>query len=111
MLTLEERFMIKEMYRKGVSISEIARRTGRDRKTIRQLVTAQLVMPPKPRAMRPRKIDPYVPYLQSRLGDGVLNAQALRRDPGAGLPRGREPGTRVGPSASRALRGSSHETL
>ncbi len=27
MLALEERFMIREMYRKGVSISEIARRT------------------------------------------------------------------------------------
>ena len=77
MLTLEERFMIKEMYRKGVSISEIARRTGRDRKTIRQWVTAPLVAPPKPRKMRPRKIDPYVPYLQSRLGDGVLNARKL----------------------------------
>ncbi len=38
MLALEERFMIREMYRKGVSISEIARRTGRDRKTIRQAV-------------------------------------------------------------------------
>jgi len=40
MLALEERFMIREMYRKGVSISEIARRIGRDRKTIRQIVTA-----------------------------------------------------------------------
>jgi transposase len=40
MLTLEERFMIKEMYRKGVSISEIALRMGRDRKTIRQLLAA-----------------------------------------------------------------------
>lgn len=29
MLALEERFMIREMYRGGVSISEIARRIGR----------------------------------------------------------------------------------
>ena len=40
MLALEERFMIREMYRKGVSVSEIARRTGGDRKTIRQVVKA-----------------------------------------------------------------------
>ena len=40
MLALEERFMIRELYRTGVSISEIARRTGRDRKTIRQIATA-----------------------------------------------------------------------
>ncbi len=37
MLPLEERFMIKEMYRKGVPFSEIARRKGRDCKTIRSL--------------------------------------------------------------------------
>ena len=55
MRTLEDRFMIKEMYRKGVSSSEIARRTGRDRKTIRHLVTAPVVPSPKPRKMRPRK--------------------------------------------------------
>jgi transposase len=77
MLTVEERFMIKEMYRKGVSNSEIARRTGRDRKTIRQLVTAPLIPSPKPRKERLRKIDPYVPYLQSRISDGVLNARKL----------------------------------
>ena len=77
MLTLEERFMIKEMYRKGVSISEIARQTGRDRKTIRQMVTAPLVAAPKPRKIPPRKIDPYVPYLESRISDGVLNARKL----------------------------------
>jgi transposase len=34
MLALEERFMIRELYRIGVSISEIARRSGRDRKAI-----------------------------------------------------------------------------
>ena len=34
--------MIREMYRKGISISEIARRTRRDRKTIRQIVNAIL---------------------------------------------------------------------
>jgi transposase len=77
MLTLEERFMIKEMYRKGISISEIARRTGRDRKTIRQMVTAPLVAAAKARKMQPRKIDPYVPYLESRINDGVLNARKL----------------------------------
>jgi transposase len=48
MVALEERFMIREMYRKGVSISEIARRTGRDRKTIRQVVNAPELAPAKP---------------------------------------------------------------
>ena len=78
MLALEERFMIREMYRKGVSISEIARRTGRDRKTIRQAVNAPNLLPPKtPRQVKACKIDPYAPYLEQRIAEGVLNARKL----------------------------------
>jgi transposase len=78
MLALEERFMIREMYRKGVSISEIARRTGRDRKTIRLAVNAPDLSPPKqPRQVKACKIDPYAPYLEQRMAEGVLNARKL----------------------------------
>lgn len=78
MLALEERFMIREMYRKGVSISEIARRTGRDRKTIRQAVNAAELSPTKPpRQVKACKIDPYAPYLERRMAEGVLNARKL----------------------------------
>lgn len=78
MLALEERFMIREMYRKGVSISEIARRTRRDRKTIRQVVTAPELAPAKPsRQVKACKIDPYAPYLEQRMAEGVLNARKL----------------------------------
>jgi len=38
MLQVEERFVIHDLYRKGVSISEIARQTGHDRKTVRSLL-------------------------------------------------------------------------
>lgn len=34
----EEWFMIKDMYRQGLSIAEISRRTGRDRKTVRKVI-------------------------------------------------------------------------
>src|SRR5579875_2659878 len=78
MFVIEERFIIKDMYRKGVSISEIARRTGRDRKTIRQIVTAPtLTVAPTPRKPKPCKIDPYLPYLEQRMEEGVLNARKL----------------------------------
>jgi len=78
MLALEERFMIRELYRKGVSISEIARQTGRDRKTIRQAVNAPDLLPPKhPRQVKVCKIDPYAPYLELRMAEGVLNARKL----------------------------------
>ncbi len=42
MVNLEDRFMIRDMYRKGISISAIARETGRDRKTIRKIIQAGL---------------------------------------------------------------------
>ncbi len=79
MLALEERFMIRDLYRKGVSISEIARRTRRDRKTIRQTVQAPEILPPqKSRQPKARKIDPYVSYLEQRMAEGVLNARIMR---------------------------------
>ena len=78
MVALEERFMIRELYRKGVSISEIARRTGRDRKTIRHIATAPGLWPAKPsRQAKACKIDPYAPYLEKRMAEGVLNARKL----------------------------------
>jgi len=42
MVNLEERYMIRAMYRKGQSISAIARQMGRDRKTIRKVIQAEL---------------------------------------------------------------------
>jgi predicted transcriptional regulator len=43
MLGVETRFMIKDMYRKGISISEIARQTGYDRKTVRKVIKGDLI--------------------------------------------------------------------
>lgn len=77
MLRVEDRYVIQDLYRKGVSISEIARLTGHDRKTVRAVINEPLlpVRPdPKPRV---RKIDPWVEYLQQRIADGVLNAHKL----------------------------------
>ena len=77
MLDVEERFVIRELHREGVSISEIARRTQRDRKTVRQVINGSLAPERKPRARRKRKIDPYIPYLLERIEAGVLNARKL----------------------------------
>jgi len=45
MLDVEERFMIRDVHRRGMSISEIARRAGHDRKTIRKVVRGSLAEP------------------------------------------------------------------
>jgi transposase len=60
-----------------VSISEIARRTGHARKTIRKVINGPLDVQRKARRRRERKIDPYVPYLRERIEAGVLNARKL----------------------------------
>ena len=61
MLDMEERFVIRHLYRKRVSISEIARRTGHNRKTIRKVINEPLQPEQTPRRQKKRKIDPYVP--------------------------------------------------
>jgi transposase len=73
MLILVERLMIKKMYNKGVSIRAITHRTGRERKSIWQKVTTSVVAAPKSRKKQARKIDPYMPYLESRICDYFLN--------------------------------------
>ena len=61
MLAVEDRFMIKDLHRQGMSISDIARETGHDRKTVRKALDEPLVRP-RPtadRAVRYR-LGPYV---------------------------------------------------
>ena len=73
MLELEERFMLKEMYRKGLSISEIARQTGYDRKTIRAAIQTPLTKEKRSRQAGVRKISLYEGYVKERMDEGVLN--------------------------------------
>lgn len=81
MLGVETRCMIKDMYRKGISISEIARQTGHARKTVRKVINGELMperrKPPQPRV---RKIDPYTDYLHQRMAEGVYNTRKLYRE-------------------------------
>ena len=77
MLRVEDRFMIKDMYRKGMTISDIARFTGYDRKTIRAIVNGPVNPPPKKRKKRASILDPFVPYLEKRIEEGVLNCNKL----------------------------------
>ena len=69
---------VHEAWIRGKSVSEIARLTGRDRKTIRRLLREG---GPKPRAAREigSKLDRYRGYLLSRLlgEDPVSNAEVL----------------------------------
>lgn len=77
MLEVEDRFMIKELHRKGISISDIARQTGHDRKTVRKALTEPLVLPKQPGQATYYRLGPYTEYLKRRIAEGVLNASKL----------------------------------
>jgi transposase len=61
--------MILDLHRQGLSITAIARRTGRDPKTIRKYIARGLELPVYgPRQVgRPNKLTPYLDYLRERV--------------------------------------------
>lgn len=80
MVTGEEWVMVKDLAQQGLTISEIARRTGYDRKTVRAQLRA--AGPPRygPRPPRLTKLAPYTAYVQQRLQAGVFNCATLLRE-------------------------------
>ncbi len=69
---------VHDAWVRGKSISEIARATGRDRKTIRRLLREGTAAPRKPRQIS-SKLDPFREYLLARMvgEDPVSNAEVL----------------------------------
>jgi transposase len=73
--------MIHDLHRQGLSIQEIARRTGHDRKTVRKYLKAGMEPPVYgPRQPRPSILDPYKDYLRGRLEayPGLTASRLLR---------------------------------
>jgi transposase len=67
---------IKELQRMGLSVREIARRTGHSRNTIKKL-TGQRTAPSFHKPVRPSCLDPYKPYLKERFEKFGLSAVRL----------------------------------
>ena len=75
--------MILDLHRQGLSVTAIARRTGRDPKTIRKYIERGLKLPAYgPRQVgRPNKITPYLDYLRERVAAfPELTATRLTRE-------------------------------
>lgn len=75
--------MILDLHRQGLSVTAIARRTGRDPKTIRKYIERGLELPAYgPRQVgRPNKITPYLDYLRERIAAfPELTATRLTRE-------------------------------
>ncbi|GGN63345.1 hypothetical protein GCM10011349_47810 [Novosphingobium indicum] len=69
MIRLGEAMMILELHRQGLSVTAIARRTGRDPKTVRKYIERGVEVPVYgPRTTgRPSKIAPYMEFLRERV--------------------------------------------
>jgi transposase len=67
-IKLGEVVMILDLHRQGLSVSAIALQLGIDRKTVRKYLARGLEVPVYgPRQARPRRIDPFLPYLRERI--------------------------------------------
>jgi len=76
-----ELMMILELHQQGLSVSAIAERTGRDRKTVRKYLRKGLKAPKyKPRAPRATVVGPFEPYLRERVAawPDLTGARLLR---------------------------------
>jgi transposase len=63
-----ELFVILDLHRQGLSVSAIARQLELDRKTVRKYIARGLEPPVYgPRAPRPTKIEPFLPFLRDRI--------------------------------------------
>jgi transposase len=80
MLKMENFFMIRDLHHQGLKISQISRKTGFHRNTVRKYVTAQTSPVPKKRRQRSSKLDPFKDYIQQRINEYSLCATRILRE-------------------------------
>ncbi len=81
-MTESEKMEIKKLYEEGVRISELARKYGRDRKTIRKALKEPVVKQSSHQGtkLKHSKLEPFKPYIEKQMKKGVMNAVRLLRD-------------------------------
>jgi transposase len=80
MLDMEEFLMLRDLFNQGLSISEIARRTGHSRGTIWKYINSQILPMPEKRSKKPSKLDGYKDYIDQRLQEYPLTASRIYRE-------------------------------
>lgn len=68
---------IMELHRQGISIREIARRTGFSRNTVKKALSQRKLRSYKARPPRGSKLNPFKAYLEERVAIGVTNGIRL----------------------------------
>lgn len=72
--------MLRDLFNKGSSVSEIARQTGHSRVTVRKYLNSQVPPSPKKRSHKPGKLDGYREYIINRLKEGPFSASRIYRE-------------------------------
>jgi len=72
-----EFYMIHEMKKRGMNITQIADELGRDRKTIRKWLQKSEPVPYQRQVTRPSKLEPFKDYIRQRMQEGCLNANVI----------------------------------
>ena len=80
MLKMEDFFLIRDLHHQGLTISQIARETGFNRRTVRRHLAADVPPMPQKRARRPSKLDDYREYIRDRIADHPLSAARIHRE-------------------------------
>lgn len=80
MLKMEDFLMIRDLYHQGMTISQISRETGYNRRTIRKYVTTQQPPSIRNRSTRSSKLDGYKDYIDDRIRDYPLSAARIHRE-------------------------------
>lgn len=80
MLNGEEMLDIKDLKRQGLNISQIAKLTGKDRKTVRKYLKRKEMPAYIVRPKQPSKLDPFKKYVESRMRDGMDNGEKMFRE-------------------------------
>lgn len=72
--------MLRDLFNKGSSVSEIARQTGHSRVTVRKYLNSQVPPSPKKRSQKPSKLDGHREYIIDRLKEGPFSAIRIYRE-------------------------------
>jgi len=80
MLKLEEFLMLRELHEQGLSISEIAKKTGYNRRTVRKYLESEVPPVAKKRSPKASKLDDYKDYIIQRLNSYPLTASRIYRE-------------------------------
>lgn len=77
MITMEEYYMIKGLKNKGMSIMQISREMGVDRKTVSNWLKRKEPPAYRKRQFRQGKLDPFKDYILERMNEGCVNAAVI----------------------------------